>query len=67
MAHTFLLCPARADERLGDSGLEALKVLIPTKAPDILTEDEESGTICTKTRMLLLRVAVSSLVERRGL
>lgn len=59
--------PAHDDKRPGDSGSEALKALIQTKAPDILTEYEESGTICTKTRKLLVRVAVSDLVERRGL
>ncbi|XP_062313426.1 uncharacterized protein LOC134017608 isoform X2 [Osmerus eperlanus] len=55
-----------AHDRLDDSGLEALKLLIQTKAPNILTEYEESGTLCTKNRMLLVRVAVSNLVERQG-
>ncbi|CAL8253596.1 unnamed protein product [Boreogadus saida] len=52
--------------RLDDSGLEALKVLIKSKAPNIIAEYEKSGTISTKNRMLLVRVAVSNLVERRG-
>lgn len=59
--------PAYDDERLGDSGLDALKALIKTKAPAILTEYGESGTLCTKTRILLVKIAVSDLVERRGL
>ena len=53
--------------RLDVSGLEALKVLIKSKAPNIIAEYEKSGTISTKNRMLLVRFAVSNLVERRGL
>ena len=80
MAHTLLLlfvffssllpCQDRLIlpmSRLDDSGLEALKVLIKSKAPNIIAEYEKSGTISTKNRMLLVRVAVSNLVERRGL
>ena len=54
-------------ERLGDIGFDAFKALIKTKAPAILTEYGESGTICTKIRMLLGGTAVSDLGERRGL
>ncbi len=47
--------------------METLKALIQRKAPEILTEYEKSGTLCTKTRKLLVRVTVSDLVERQGL
>ncbi|RVE55478.1 hypothetical protein OJAV_G00235880 [Oryzias javanicus] len=49
-----------------ESGLQVLKALIRAKAPNLLTEYEECGALSTKSRMLLVRLAVSDLVQRQG-
>ncbi|KAM4527227.1 uncharacterized protein PAE49_024153 [Odontesthes bonariensis] len=43
-----------------------LMALIKNKAPTVLVEYEKSGTLSLTSRKLLVRTAVSNLVERRG-
>ncbi|XP_037327567.2 uncharacterized protein LOC134127350 [Pungitius pungitius] len=44
----------------------SLTALIESKAPSVLAEYEQSGTLSVTSRKLVVRISVSDLVERRG-
>jgi hypothetical protein len=48
-------------------GVETLRAVLVRKGASVLADYEASGTLSESSRKLLVKIAVSELIERKGL